>query len=203
MNLKENSKIFEETDIYIVSSGESSNEFQKEIGSSIEASLLNFTRREANLTLVAKLSTLTNIINNLNFTAINTKKLEASVSGTFPFGQAVVVASFSALLPNFSDVGQTDLKEIPVGGKFFNKNITSAISREVLLVTVVRLLSDVSLRPVIKDEIDSEELKIMNSLGLSMTGAFNRVGHIYQAPNSELLMSIFFKEMNKILIKFK
>jgi type II secretory pathway component GspD/PulD (secretin) len=197
LNLNEKSKIFEGTEVFIVStSSQTSGQFEKEIGVSLEATANSFTENEANLTLDVNLSTVNTTASTSNFETLNTDKLESEVTGIFPYDKAVVVSAFSSLNLRTNDTGQTGLKDVPGAGRLFGVDSASATARDVLVVSIVRLVSGVQRAP------QSIEKNLADSLGIEVPEEdFSRVGFVYDLPSTRILMNIFNDQVVELLRK--
>lgn len=197
LNLNEKSKIFEGTEVFIVStSSQTSGQFEKEIGVSLEATANSFTEDEANLTLDVNLSTVNTTASTSNFETLNTDKLESEVTGIFPYDKAVVVSAFSSLNLRTNDTGQTGLKDVPGAGRLFGVDSASATARDVLVVSIVRLVSGVQRAP------QSIEKNLADSLGIEVPEEdFSRVGFVYDLPSTRILMNIFNDQVVELLRK--
>ena len=197
LNLNEKSKIFEGTEVFIVStSSQTSGQFEKEIGVSLEATANSFTENEANLTLDVNLSTVNTTASTSNFETLNTDKLESEVTGIFPYDKAVVVSAFSSLNLRTNDTGQTGLKDVPGAGRLFGVDSASATARDVLVVSIVRLVSGVQRAP------QSIEKNLADSLGIEVPEEdFSRVGFVYDLPSTRILMNIFNDQVVELLTK--
>ena len=197
LNLNEKSKIFEGTEVFIVStSSQTSGQFEKEIGVSLEATANSFTENEANLTLDVNLSTVNTTASTSNFETLNTDKLESEVTGIFPYDKAVVVSAFSSLNLRTNDTGQTGLKDVPGAGRLFGVDSASATARDVLVVSIVRLVSGV------QRAHQSIEKNLADSLGIEVPEEdFSRVGFVYDLPSTRILMNIFNDQVVELLTK--
>ena len=197
LNLNEKSKIFEGTEVFIVSnSSQTSGQFEKEIGVSLEATANSFTENEANLTLDVNLSTVNTTASTSNFETLNTDKLESEVTGIFPYDKAVVVSAFSSLNLRTNDTGQTGLKDVPGAGRLFGVDSASATARDVLVVSIVRLVSGVQRAP------QSIEKNLADSLRIEVPEEdFSRVGFVYDLPSTRILMNIFNDQVVELLRK--
>ena len=195
LSLNEGSKLFDGTDVLIVStSSDSSNKFEKEVGVNLEASVISFTENEANLKLNISLSTVNSTVSNTNFQTLNTDRMETTLTGVFPYNKAVIVGSFSSLSMSMADAGQTGLRDVPVAGNLFNKSDTSATVREFLIVSIVRLVNGFTNGP------KAAERKIAEDLGLDFsTVKFDRYGFAYQAPSIDSLIPVFLNTATSLL----
>ena len=195
LNLNEKSKIFEGAEVFIVStSSQTSGQFEKEIGVSLEATANSFTENEANLTLDVNLSTVNTTVSTSNFETLNMDKLESKVTGIFPYDKAVVVSAFSSLNLRTNDAGQTGLKDVPGAGRLFGVDSASATARDVLVVSIVRLVSGVQRAP------QSIEKNLADSLGIEVPEQdFTRVGFVYDLPSTRTLINIFNDQVVELL----
>lgn len=177
--LGKKSEIFEGTEVYIVANGDSSSgEFEKEIGvkMSIEPTLLT----ESSVTLRAgvEFSLLsTGGEASTNFQTLNTDKLIFDVSGTFPFGAAVLIGKLSSAVVKENGSGQTGLSSVPLLGNLFSSQNSSSTNREVLVLATVRQPTSIT------TALGSKTAELYKHFNISPPEQeVVRYGYVHQAP---------------------
>ena len=85
---------------------------------------------------------------------------------------------------------------MPGAGRLFGVDSASATARDVLVVSIVRLVSGVQRAP------QSIEKNLADSLGIEVPEEdFSRVGFVYDLPSTRILMNIFNDQVVELLRK--
>lgn len=177
--LGQKSEIFEGTEVYIIANGDSSSgEFEKEIGVKLKIEPTILTESAVTLRAGVEFSLLdTNGDSSTNFQTLNTDKLIFDVSGTFPFGAAVLIGKLTSSVVKESGEGQTGLRSIPGLRHLFGIEDASAKNREVLVLATVRHPSAVTAA------LEHKKTEVYERLGIDVPkGEITRYGYIHAAP---------------------
>ena len=179
--LGEKSQIFEGTEVYIIANGDSSSgEFQKEIGVKMSIEPVIVTESAVTLTAGVEFSLLNATSSpSDNFQMLNTDKLIFDISGTFPFGAAVLIGKLSSAVVKENGSGQTGLRSVPGLRNLFGEKNASSTSREVLVLATVRQPASLG-----KAALDSRLADLHERFNVDPPeDEVVRYGYIHQAPS--------------------
>jgi hypothetical protein len=136
-SLGKQSKLFDGTEVYIVSTGDGSGEFTKTIGLDLAITPEIISSEFSKIAIGVENGQFQTRQPSTGFQVLNTLKLTSQIVSVLEYGTPYILSNFTSNEASYGNQGQSFLRDIPVVKLFTNAETEVVIRKEIALMVVL------------------------------------------------------------------
>ena len=136
-SLGKQSKLFDGTEVYIVSTGDGSGEFTKSIGLDLAITPEIISSEFSKIAIGVENGQFQTRQPSSSFQVLNTQKLTSEIVSVLEYGTPYILSNFTSNETSYGNQGQSFLRDIPIVKLFTNAETEVVIRKEIALMVVL------------------------------------------------------------------